>query len=166
MKNTTQCYIEKDGKYLMLHRTKKQNDENEGKYVGIGGKFEAGESAEECVLREVLEETGLILKSCSYKGIVTFISDIYETENMHLFYSDDFSGDIISCDEGDLCFVDKRIVSTLPIWEGDKIFLDLLLKKDLPFFYLTLSYSGNKLVKAVYNNTEISLPYNRNLFGT
>lgn len=149
MKNTSLCYIEKDGKYLLLHRISKKNDENAGKWVGIGGKFERGESPEECVMREVAEETGLKLTSCDYRGIVTFDSDIYETECMHLFTSEEFKGEVTTtCDEGKLEWIEKSRLFDLPIWEGDRIFLKLIETKR-PFFSLKLSYVGEKLVKAV-----------------
>ncbi len=154
MKNTSLCYIEKDGKYLMLHRISKKNDENAGKWIGIGGKFEAGESPEDCAVREVLEETGLTLKSLSYRGIITFVSDEYPTEYMHLFHSDSFDGKIKECDEGALEWIDKKKLYELTLWEGDKIFLDLL-DRDIPHFSLKLTYSGDKLVRAVLNGKTI-----------
>lgn len=137
MQNTSLCYIEKDKKYLMLHRTKKQNDYNHDKWIGIGGKFEEGESPEECILREVKEETGLILTSLDYRGIVTFVSDDNFTEYMHIFYSDSFTGNLIECDEGNLEWVDKEKMNDLPHWKGDEIFLELLDKKVL-FFKINL----------------------------
>ena len=154
MINTTLCYIEKDSKYLMLHRVKKENDLNKDKWIGIGGKFEDKESPEDCLLREVKEETGLTLNSYSYRGIVTFASDKYPTEYMHLFKSDSFSGTIKECDEGVLEWVDKEFVLDLPLWEGDKIFLKLL-DEDLPFFSLKLEYCGDSLVCAVLNGERI-----------
>ena len=150
MRNTTLCHIEKDGCYLMLHRIKKENDLNRDKWVGIGGKFEDKESPEECNRREVFEETGLILKNAEYRGIVTFVSDKWETEYMHIFYSDSFSGEIKECDEGVLEWVKKEKLYSLPIWEGDKIFLNLL-ETDTPFFSLKLEYTGDTLLKAVLN---------------
>ncbi len=155
MINTTLCHIEKDGKYLMLHRVKKENDLNHDKWVGIGGKFEEKESPEDCNLREVLEETGLTLHTARYCGIVTFVSDRYETEWMHLFYSDDFSGALLECDEGTLEWVDKQAVYDLPIWEGDKIFLRLI-EEGAPFFSLKLEYIGDTLVNAVLNGKKWS----------
>lgn len=150
MRNTTLCHIEKDGCYLMLHRIKKENDLNRDKWVGIGGKFEDKESPEECNLREVYEETGLTLKGAEYRGIVTFVSDKWETEYMHIFYSDSFSGKIKDCDEGVLEWVKKERLFSLPIWEGDKIFLRLL-EENAPFFSLKLEYKGDILLKAVLN---------------
>ena len=150
MINTTLCHIEKDGKYLMLHRIKKENDLNKDKWLGVGGKFEFGESPEECAKREAFEETGLVLKNPLYRGIVTFVyGDI--TEYMHLFTCKDFEGVIKECDEGDLEWVDKSKVCSLPIWEGDKIFFKLLLE-DQGFFSLKLVYKGDSLV---YDKTEI-----------
>ncbi len=157
MKNTTLCYIECDGKYLMLHRTKKVNDENHDKWIGIGGKFEEKESPEQCVLREVKEETGLSLHSYRYRGIVTFVSDLYDTEYMHLFTSEDFSGNLLECDEGELCWVDKNALYSLPIWEGDKIFLRLLENKSEPFFSLRLEYIGDRLCSATLNGAALNL---------
>ena len=154
MRNTTLCYIEKDGKYLMLHRTKKENDLNQDKWIGVGGKFEDKESPEECVIRETLEETGLLLKDLEYKAIITFVSDIWETEYMHLFVSKDFEGKIKECDEGVLEWVDKKEILNLPLWEGDKLFLDLI-QKDVPFFSMKLVYEGDTLVEAKLNNKKI-----------
>ena len=154
MKNTSLCYIEKGGKYLMLHRVSKKNDENAGKWIGIGGKFESGESPEDCATREVLEETGLTLNSLSYRGIVTFVSDEFSTEYMHLFTSSSFSGEIKKCDEGELEWIDKKKLYELTLWEGDKIFLELL-DTNIPHFSLKLTYSGDKLVSAVLNGKKI-----------
>lgn len=154
MKNTTLCYIEQDNKYLMLHRTKKENDENKDKWIGIGGKFEDKESPEDCVLREVYEETGLTLLSYKYRGIVTFISDIWPTEYMHLFTADKFDGDIITCDEGELAWIAKDDLFKLTLWEGDKIFLKLL-DEDIPFFSLKLNYEGKTLACTVLNGRNI-----------
>ena len=156
MLNTTLCYIEQDGKYLMLHRVKK-NDINHDKWIGIGGKFEDKESPEDCALREVKEETGLTLTSYAYRGLVTFVSDQYETEYMHLFTADGFTGELIDCDEGTLEWVDKALVPTLPTWAGDRIFLDLL-ARDVPFFSLKLEYVGDTLVRAVLDGRDLSLP--------
>ncbi len=156
MLNTTLCYIEQDGKYLMLHRVKK-NDINHDKWIGIGGKFEEKESPEDCALREVKEETGLTLTSYAYRGLVTFVSDQYETEYMHLFTADGFTGELIDCDEGTLEWVDKALVPTLPTWAGDRIFLDLL-ARDVPFFSLKLEYVGDTLVRAVLDGKELPLP--------
>ncbi len=150
MRNTTLCHIEKDGCYLMLHRIKKENDLNRDKWVGIGGKFEDKESPEECNLREVYEETGLTLKGAEYRGIVTFVSDKWETEYMHIFYSDSFSGEVKDCDEGVLEWVKKERLFSLPVWDGDKIFLRLL-EENAPFFSLKLEYKGDTLLKAVLN---------------
>ncbi len=154
MRNTTLCHIEKDGSYLMLHRIKKQNDLNHDKWVGIGGKFEDKESPEECVLREVNEETGLTLNSYTYCGIVTFVSDIWETEYMHIFHSNDFCGTLKECDEGNLEWVEIKKLYELPIWEGDKIFFKLIEQK-APFFSLKLEYQGDTLINAVLNGEKI-----------
>ncbi len=142
---TTLCYLERNGAYLMLHRVKKQQDENKDKWIGIGGKFEAGESPEMCLRREVLEETGYTLKRARFRGIVTFVSDTYGTEYMHLFTSEDFSGTEKVCDEGNLEWVPKNEIAALKIWEGDRIFLKLL-AEDAGFFSLRLEYRGEELI--------------------
>lgn len=147
MKNTTLCYVEQDGKYLMLLRNKKKQDENAGKWIGVGGKFEEGESPQDCLLREVQEETGLRLTQYRFRGIVTFVSDQYETEYMHLFTAHGFEGERIPCDEGELKWVEKDEVLSLPLWEGDREFLRLL-REDAPFFSLKLVYQGDKLVSS------------------
>ena len=154
MRNTTLVHLEKDGKYLMLHRVKKERDENRDKWVGIGGKFEPGESPEDCAVREVREETGLTMKSWAYRGIVTFVSDEWGTEYMHLFHSKDFSGTLRDCEEGVLEWVDKKALLSLPIWEGDKIFLRLL-DEECPFFSLKLCYQGDRLTRAVLDGRTI-----------
>ena len=146
MKMTSLCYLEKDGKYLMLHRTVKENDENRDKWIGIGGKLEAGESPFDCVRREVLEETGLRLEAPRYRGIVTFISDKFGTEYMHLFTDKNALGEPVStCDEGELAWVEKSRLGELRLWEGDMIFLRLLDTEER-FFSLKLVYEGDKLV--------------------
>ena len=156
MKNTSLCYIERDGCYLMLHRTKKVNDENHDKWIGVGGKFEEGESPEECMLREVQEETGLTLTAWRYRGIVTFVSDQWDGEYMHLFTADGFTGQLKNCDEGELEWVEKQRLLTLPIWEGDKIFLRLL-DSEQPFFSLKLCYKGERLVSAALDGRVMEL---------
>ncbi len=148
MKNTTLGYIEKDGKYLMLHRVKKKNDINHDKWIGIGGKVEPGESPHDCIIREAYEETGLEIKNPRYRGLVTFISNECEQEFMHLFTADDFSGMINEdCNEGILKWIDKDEVYDLPSWEGDKIFLKLL-KTEERFFSLKLVYEGDTLIES------------------
>ncbi len=154
MKLTTLCYIEKDNAYLMLHRVKKENDENHDKWIGIGGKFEKDESPEDCILRETLEETGLTLTSYRYRGLITFVSDQWPTEYMHLFTADGFTGELKLCDEGDLEWIDKQKLYDLTLWEGDRIFLKLL-AENAPFFSLKLVYEGEKLVQAVLNGEKI-----------
>ena len=151
MKNTTLCYIERGRDYLMLHRVKKAVDENKDKCIGIGGKFEEGESPEDCLLREVREETGLTLTRWRCRGIVTFVSNEWGTEYMHLFTADAWEGELrTDCDEGDLEWIDRAALLSLPIWEGDKIFLRLL-DEDAPFFSLKLRYEGDRLAQAVLN---------------
>lgn len=149
---TTLCYIEKDEQYLMLHRVSKKNDVNKDKWIGVGGHFEADETPEECLLREVKEETGLTLTSYRFRGLVTFISDQWKTEYMCLYTADGFEGDMIECDEGVLTWVPKKDLSKLTLWEGDKIFLRLL-AEEAPFFSLKLRYEGEKLVEVVLDGT-------------
>ena len=148
MKNTTLCYIEQDDKYLMLHRVKKEHDENHDKWIGVGGKFEDGESPEDCLLREVKEETGLTLKTFSYRGIVTFVSDEYGTEYMHLFTATEYEGELQDCEEGELVWIPKTDIVKLNLWEGDKVFLRLL-DESKEFFSLKLIYRGDTLVETV-----------------
>ena len=154
MKQTSLCYIENAGHYLMMHRTKKKNDENSGKWIGIGGKFQHGESPEECMLREVMEEAGITPESYSYRGIVTFQSDVYETEDMHLFTAKASSRFHAECDEGELAWIAKADISSLNLWEGDRIFLELITDETAPFFRLRLVYEGDALVSACLNDKE------------
>lgn len=152
MKNklTTLCYMEQDDCYLMMHRIRKKNDANEGKWIGVGGHFEEGESPEECLVREVYEETGLSLTSYRLRGIITFVSDEWGSEYMHLYTANGFEGDLAAamerCNEGVLKWVPKKEIFDLPLWEGDKIFLKLLLEKE-NIFSLKLEYQGEELVK-------------------
>ncbi len=148
MINTTLCYIEQDNKYLMLHRTKKKNDLNEGKWIGVGGKFEKDETPEECLLREVKEETGVMLTKYRFRGVITFISNKWETEYMYLFTASDFIGEITCCDEGDLEWIAKDKILELNIWEGDKIFLKKMME-DNNFFTLKVVYEEDKLVESI-----------------
>ncbi|MCI7792011.1 MAG: 8-oxo-dGTP diphosphatase [Lachnospiraceae bacterium] len=148
MKLTTLCYIEKDNKYLMLHRVKKVNDENHDKWIGVGGKFEPGESPEDCLLREIKEETGLTLKKYDFRGIVTFVSDEWGTEYMHLFTATEYEGEVCTCDEGELVWVPKADIEKLNLWEGDKVFFRLL-EESKDFFSLKLRYEGETLVESV-----------------
>ena len=153
-KQTTLCYIENEGCYLMLHRIKKEQDENKDKWIGIGGKFEEGESPEECVLREAKEETGLTLTDYKYRGIVTFVSDVWPCEYMHLFTATGFVGELKECDEGVLEWLPKDKLYGLPMWAGDRIFLELL-DKNVPFFSLKLVYEGEALVYAALDGQKI-----------
>ena len=154
MLNTTLCYVTRGDEVLMLHRVKKKNDINQDKWIGIGGKFEGEETPDECLLREAKEETGLTLTSWRCRGVVTFLSATYEGEYMYLFTADGFEGELTDCPEGDLQWVSREFVDSLPTWEGDKIFLDLLWK-DAPFFLLKLSYEGEKLAEAVLDGKRI-----------
>ncbi len=156
MYNSTLCYIERGDEYLLLHRVKKEHDLNHDKWIGLGGKFEPDESPEECVLREVREEAGLTLTSFRYRGIVTFVSDRWEGEYMHLFTADGFTGEIGECDEGVLEWIKKSDFAALPQWEGDRIFLRLL-EEDAPFFSLKLCYTGEKLTYAALNGQPLKL---------
>ena len=146
MKNTTLCYIEQGSRCLMLHRTKKANDENEGKWIGVGGKCEEGESPEDCLLREVREETGLTLTKYQFRAILTFLSDEWETEYIHLYTASEFTGTLLECDEGNLEWIPKSEIDKLKLWEGDKIFFKLLRETE-DFFSLKLRYEGEKLVE-------------------
>ncbi len=150
MKKTTLCYLEHDGKYLMLHRTKKKNDDNKNKWIGVGGKIEEGETPEECLVREVFEETGLSLKSFVFRGIVHFRSGYFANEEMYLYTSDDFLGEIKECDEGELAWVLKEDVLSLNLWEGDKIFLEKLMT-DSSFFELSLFYEKDNLISYTFD---------------
>lgn len=149
MKETTLCYIERDGKYLMLYRNKKENDQSAGKWLGIGGKLEKGEDKDACLLREVKEETGLTLKSFEYRARIEFISDIWDDEIMHLYTAKEFDGDITDCNEGDLAWIEKEKVMDLPLWEGDREFLRLL-SEDAGYFDMRLVYKGDDLIETWY----------------
>ena len=155
MYNSTLCYVLRGNDVLMLHRVKKKNDINKDKWIGIGGKFEPGESPDECLLREAMEETGLTLTGWRCRGIVTFLpSDLAEGEYMYLFTADAFAGELKECDEGDLQWVSRDFLDQLPKWEGDQIFLDLLWQ-DAPFFLLTLRYDGDRLAEAILDGKKI-----------
>ena len=169
MKQTTLCYLERGDQYLMLHRVKKENDASHDKWIGVGGKCEADESPDECMLREVNEETGLTVTSWRYRGIVTFISDIWPCEYMHLFTADrwcvgdspegdgfDVTFDLPECNEGDLEWIDKERLFDLTLWPGDRIFLRLIMDPDQPFFSLKLVYKGDDLVAAKLDGKPLS----------
>ncbi len=145
---STLCYIRNDNdEYLLIHRNRKENDLNEGKWIGVGGKFEEGETSDECLLREVYEETGLTLTAYHLHGVVEFISDTWENEDMYLYSATGFTGELKQdCDEGELCWVAKDKVLTLPTWEGDKYFIEpLLAGKDT--INMLVEYKGDKLVR-------------------
>lgn len=162
MSLSTLCYIERGDAYLMLHRVKKKNDVNEGKWIGVGGHFEDNESPEECLLREVKEETGLRLLDYRFRGLVTFISDTGVTEYMCLYTADRFEGELTDCNEGNLRWVKKEDLLQLSLWEGDKIFLDLI-RKESPFFSLKLRYEGDALLEAVLDGNDILEKYREEL---
>ena len=160
MKNTTLCYLEQNGCYLMLHRVKKKQDENAGKWIGIGGKLEENESPEECCCREFLEETGLTLTDYRYRGIITFVSDQWEGEYMHLFSATAAAGTLRDCPEGDLAWVPLGEVPQLPQWEGDRLFLQQLRQNDA-FFTMKLCYTGDQLTGAWKNGQPLPLDITR-----
>lgn len=153
-KLTTLCYIEKGDSYLMLHRVSKKHDVNKDKWIGIGGHFEENESPEECLLREAKEETGLTLTSWKFRGIVTFISEGWNTEYMCLYTADGYEGEIIPCNEGVLEWIRKEDLLKLNLWEGDKIFLKLL-QENASFFSLKLAYKGDALTEAVLDGKKL-----------
>ena len=151
---TTLCYIEREGAYLMLHRVSKKKDVNKDKWIGVGGHFEENESPEECLLREVKEETRLTLTSWNFRGLVTFQAEGWDTEYMCLYTADQYEGEMISCDEGTLEWVKKEDVLSLNLWEGDKIFFRLL-NENAPFFSLKLAYRGDELLEAVLDGKKL-----------
>lgn len=155
MKQTTLCYLQCDDKYLMLHRIKKQNDASHDKWIGVGGKCEGEESPDECMLREVREETGLTVTQWRYRGLVTFVSDVWPCEYMHLFTATQWEGSLTACDEGDLQWVPVAQLEDLNLWEGDRIFLRLLRDERQPFFSLKLVYQGDTLTAAKLDNRPI-----------
>ena len=159
MRQTTLCYIECEGQYLMLHRVKKEHDASQGKWIGVGGKCEDGESPDECMLREVYEETGLHITRWRYRGIVTFVSSEWPNEYMHLFTADTFEGTLRSCDEGDLQWVMKTELFNLPMWVGDHIFLRLIMDDRQPFFSLKLVYEGERLASGKLDGRTIDVPH-------
>ena len=158
VKLSTLCYIEQDGKYLMLHRTVKENDINKDKWIGIGGKFERGESPEDCILRETKEETGLTLTSYRLRGVLTFMynDDDAEMEYIFLYTADGFTGELADCNEGTLEWVPKTEINSLNLWEGDRIF-HRLLDEEAPFFSLKLRYQDDLLKEAVLDGKPLEL---------
>lgn len=157
MKLTTLCYIEKDDAYLMLHRVKKDHDVNKGKWIGVGGKFEPGESPDDCLLREVHEETGLTLTRWRYRGVITFCYNDNEAEYMHLFTADAFTGALVTdCQEGNLRWVAKKDIPALNLWRGDRIFLKLLAEEHPPFS-LKLVYENDNLLEAILDGERLPI---------
>ena len=156
MIDSSLCYLYRGNEVLMMHRTRKKNDMNRDKWIAVGGRFEDGESPEGCALREVKEETGLTMTDPCYRGVVTFISDVYETERMHLFTCEHWTGEMTDCDEGELVWLPKAELDGLPQWEGDRIF-HRLLKEGEPFFELELVYSGEKLLSARRNGNRLHI---------
>ena len=156
MRMTTLCYLEDEGRYLMLHRVRKDAsvDDSHGKWIGVGGKFEADESPEDCMLREVFEETGLKVTQWKYHGLVTFVSDVAQSDYMHLFSASKWEGELHVCDEGDLQWIPVNELGRLRLWEGDRVFL-YLMQQQFPFFSLKLTYRGDELTQAVLNGHEI-----------
>lgn len=154
MRRSTLCYITRGREVLMLHRVKKADDANEGKWIGVGGGIEAHETPEQCLLREVREETGLTLIDHRARGIVHFRSDLWEDEEMYLFTSDRFTGELSECDEGDLEWMPMDSIPDLELWEGDRIFLNLL-ADDAPYFDLTLIYRGSRLIRALLDGAPL-----------
>ena len=156
MRETTLCYIERDGRYLMLHRVSKKNDPNRDKWIGVGGGIEPGETVEQCLLREVGEETGLRLTAYRARGVIDFINDLCDDERMFLYTADGFEGELTACDEGILEWVEIARVPELPLWEGDRVFLRLLVE-NAPFFRLRLEYHGDELLRAVLDGKELAI---------
>lgn len=146
---TVLCYLEKDEQYLMLYRNKKKDDVNAGKWIGVGGKIEPGETPEGALLREVKEETGFTLKAYRFRGVVEFRSDIAQPESMYLFTATGWEGTPIPCNEGELRWIPKYELHRYPLWEGDALFLEKL-KLDSPPFRLRLSYHGDTLVEHTF----------------
>lgn len=156
MRETTLCYLERGSEYLMLHRIRKQNDPNHDKWIGVGGGIESDETPEDCLLREVREETGLALLRFQKRGVIDFISDRWKDEVMHLYTADRWSGEMIDCDEGVLEWVEKEALLNLPLWAGDRVFLKLL-SENAPFFRLRLEYRGETLARAVLDGKELEI---------
>ncbi len=157
METTTLCYIERAGQYLMLHRVKKECDVNRDKWVGIGGHIEPGETPEQCLLREVRQETGLTLTRYRACGEICFESAPWPPELMYLYHADGFKGELLTCDEGELVWLDRAVLRSLPAWEGDFIFLELM-ERRVPYFRLSLHYGGERLDRAVLDGRSLPLP--------
>ena len=147
-RKTSLVYLERDGKYLILHRTKKEFDENGDKWIGVGGKFEPGETPDECALREVKEEAGLMMTDFRLRGLIVFVSDVWGLEYMYLYTSTKWRGRLIDCDEGELVWLDKRELLTKKLWEGDRLFLKAIDERK-EFFMMKFRYEGERLAEVV-----------------
>ncbi len=156
MRETTLCYIERNGRYLMLHRVRKERDPNHDKWIGVGGGIEPGETVEQCLLREVMEETGLTLTRYRARGVIDFINDLCDDERMFLYTADGFTGELRDCDEGILEWIDIPRVPELSLWEGDRVFLRLL-AQGAPHFRLRLEYHGDALLRAILDGKELAI---------
>ena len=156
MRLTTLCYIERDGCWLMMHRVKKARDENAGKWIGIGGHLEKDESPEECVLREIREETGLAVSHLKLRGLLTFILPAWGNEMTFLYTAETKEEALPECPEGELRWIPLREIERLTLWEGDRLFLKLL-SEDAPFFLMKLEYCGDRLERAYVNGAAIEI---------
>lgn len=152
MKLATLCYVKdkKNNKTLMIHRIKKENDYHEGKWNGLGGKFELSESPEECAIREIKEEAGLIIENPKMSGFITFpMFDGKDDWYVFIFVCDKFSGELIDSNEGKLEWIDNNKLLNLNLWEGDKIFLKWVMEEK--FFSAKFNYENRKLLNYSVN---------------
>ena len=147
-RRTSLVYLERDGRYLILHRTKKVHDENQDKWIGVGGKFELGETPDACALREVKEETGLRMTDFALRGLIIFVSDVWGTEYMYLYTATKWTGRLIDCNEGELVWIDKKELLKKNLWEGDRLFLKALDERK-EFFMMKFRYEGERLADVI-----------------